>query len=68
MRDYLVTVCDACLRASCWHYDFPCDRVVEAGTREIPASELRKLGKEHESHFSREMIVRVRGSVREIIA
>lgn len=63
MTDYYVTVCDACLRASCWHMEFQCERSIEAGTRMLAASELRKLGREHESHYSRERLLKVCGVV-----
>lgn len=62
--DYLVTVCDACLRASCWHGEFYCDGSRGAGTKDIPASELVKMGSEHPSNFSREKLLRVCGSIR----
>lgn len=63
--DYLVTVCDACLRASCWHLIFPCHKAATSGTKDVHASTLRKLAKEHPSYFSREALLRVCGSVRE---
>jgi hypothetical protein len=64
--DYLVTVCASCLTASCWHYVFVCSNYQTAGIRDIPASELRKLGKEHPDNYSREEILRVCGAVREV--
>lgn len=57
-KDYLVTVCDRCLRASCWHYTFPCDQARSAGTKRVRASELRVLDLEHPSNYSREQLVR----------
>lgn len=63
--DYIVTVCDACLTASCWHYEFMCQRSQNAGTKEVRASELRALDKEHPDNFSREKLLRVEGRVRE---
>lgn len=64
-RDYMVTVCDACMRACCWHGLFLCDASQTAGTKDVPASELRKLGAEHSSYFTRAELIRVCGQVRE---
>jgi hypothetical protein len=47
----LVTVCDSCLRASCWHYIFPCDHYREAGLIDKTVDELRALNREHESYY-----------------
>jgi hypothetical protein len=46
-----VTVCAACLRASCWWWDFPCDATVGAGTTTRTIAELRALDREHPSYF-----------------
>lgn len=54
--DWRVTVCDACLTASCWHGEFYCERYRSAGTTTRWASELRELDREHPDHFSREHI------------
>lgn len=43
----LITVCDACLMASCWQGIFMCDRSQGAGTVQKTRSELRQLGLEH---------------------
>lgn len=64
-KDYLVTICDACLRASCWHGIFFCDAAAAAGTRDIPAKELRKLYAEHPSYYTRMALMRVCGTVTE---
>ena len=40
----MVTVCDKCLQASCWHGIFMCDEARYAGTVEMPVSELLRLG------------------------
>lgn len=63
-RDYWVTVCDHCLRASCWHGLFFCDDYTDAGTVEKKASELRKLKKEHSSYFSVKALTEHCGGVR----
>lgn len=47
-----VTVCSACLRASCWQGIFYCEDARGAGTREMRAEELRQLGREHEDYFT----------------
>jgi len=62
-KDYLVTVCDACLTASCWHGEFMCNAAYEAGTVEIRASKLREMGKESTENFSREKLLAVCGVV-----
>lgn len=46
-----VTVCSACLRASCWLDRFPCDRHATAGTVEKTLDELRALNLEHPSFW-----------------
>ena len=46
----LVTVCDSCLQASCWHGEFMCDNAKTAGTVEKTVNELKALGLEH-SHY-----------------
>jgi epoxyqueuosine reductase QueG len=46
-----VTVCDACLQASCWQGHFYCDEYRTAGTKELTISELKKLGREHSSYW-----------------
>jgi hypothetical protein len=48
-----ITVCDACLTASCWQGNFPCDKRRAAGTRELTERELNALGREHPSHYRR---------------
>src|ERR1700675_323703 len=47
MDDWMVTVCDACFKASCWQGIYPCDRAKTAGTVERKASELRELDREN---------------------
>ena len=59
--DYEVTVCDACLCASCWHGEFLCEKSRNAGTKRMLASALRKLDLEHPSNYSREKIALVCG-------
>lgn len=47
----LITVCDACLCASCWQYIFLCERYRSAGTRRMTVAQLRELGHESESYW-----------------
>jgi len=61
-RERLITVCDACLCASCWHMVFPCQDYQTAGTTKKTATELRKLKREHPSYYSRKEVERVCGS------
>lgn len=60
-RERLITVCDACLRASCWHMTFPCQDYQTAGTMKKTARELRKLDLEHPDYYSRKEVERVCG-------
>jgi len=66
MRDYWVTVCDKCLRASCWHFDLPCADYRNAGTVRKLASELRTMNLESHSHYSRKTIRKECGVVEEL--
>lgn len=49
----LITVCDACLRASCWQGKFCCKNYRTAGTRQLTVEELRRLDKEHPCYWKR---------------
>jgi hypothetical protein len=60
-RQRLITVCDACLKASCWHMVFPCGDYQTAGTTQKTARELRKLDLEHPDYYSRKEVERVCG-------
>ena len=46
-----VTVCSACLQASCWQGAFYCDEYKTAGTVEKTIAELKKLALEHPSYW-----------------
>jgi hypothetical protein len=46
-----VTVCDACLKASCWQGEFMCDDARSAGTVEKTIKELKELNLEHYSYW-----------------
>lgn len=52
-RIRLITVCDACMRACCWHGIFMCDESRSAGTTQKTASELRRLNREHSDYYSK---------------
>lgn len=47
-----VTVCSACLQASCWQGKFFCDDYGTAGTVEKTVSELRKLNLENPAYWA----------------
>ncbi len=66
-RDYLVTVCDACRTASCWHGDLVCASGARASTRDVLASVLRGECREHADNFSVATLHRVCGSVRYVV-
>jgi hypothetical protein len=51
VEERLVTVCDKCLMASCWHGTFMCDDAQGAGLIEKTVAELEKLGREHASYW-----------------
>ena len=60
-RIRLITVCDACFRACCWHGIMMCDYSQGAGTVQKTAAELRKIGAEHPDYYSRKEVERVCG-------
>jgi len=60
-RERLITVCDACLCASCWHGIFLCEDYQTAGTVQKTPRELRKLDREHPSYYSRAEVERHAG-------
>ncbi len=57
----IITVCDQCFRASCWHGVFMCDRARNAGTVDVSASKLDQMALEHPSNYSEEAIARLFG-------
>lgn len=46
-----ITVCDRCLRASCWQGLFMCDYARLAGTVQKTLEELKELNLEHPSYW-----------------
>lgn len=50
-KNELITVCDKCLKASCWSGAFMCDDSKHAGTVEKPRDELEAMGLEHSDHW-----------------
>lgn len=59
--DRLVTVCSACLCASCWHGEFMCWQAGGASTVQRTVRELKALNREHPSHYSVEKVREVCG-------
>jgi len=53
-RREMVTVCDACLTASCWYGEYMCQASQIAGTVDLPIETLRGLGREHEDYWYRD--------------
>jgi hypothetical protein len=47
----IITVCDACLQASCWQGIFYCNDYKTAGIRKITVRELRQISKESPSYW-----------------
>lgn len=45
--DAVITVCDSCLKASCWQGKFPCDYHLTVGTKHMTRRDLIELGLEH---------------------
>jgi len=52
--DRLVTVCEACKMACCWHGVFLCEDYRTAGTIQLSISELRRLTLEHPQYWEKE--------------
>ena len=48
----LVTVCAACLRASCWLNEHSCDNARSAGNTRRTVRELRELDREDPSYWA----------------
>lgn len=46
-----ITVCSACLQASCWQGEFYCDEARSAGTVEKTRKELEALALEHPDYW-----------------
>ena len=46
-----VTVCDACLQASCWQGIFMCDEARDAGIVVKTVAELKQLDREHPDYW-----------------
>jgi hypothetical protein len=49
-----ITVCSACLQASCWHGHIYCEKYTMAGTVEKTREELIALDREHPSYWDDE--------------
>lgn len=61
-RERLITVCDKCFCAGCWHGEIMCFDAQSAGTVQKSESQLKALAVEHPSAYSREKVERVCGS------
>lgn len=51
----VVTVCDRCLQACCWHGILMCDEAKGAGIVDLPIETLRTLAREHEDYWEEEL-------------
>jgi hypothetical protein len=60
--DRRVTVCAECLRASCWHGEFMCDKSRGADVTTRTVRELDALGYEHAEHYSSARVREVEGA------
>lgn len=58
-----VTVCAACLTASCWHGVFFCQCAKSADVTTRTVAELDSLGLEHPSNYSVESVRAVEGTL-----
>ena len=61
MNERMVTVCDACLTASCWHGEHLCQRSLTAGITQRTVGDLHRLGLEHPDNYSVERVREVCG-------
>ena len=57
----LVMVCAGCLRALCWHGEFPCDNAQSEDTTYKTVAELKSLGLEHPDNWSRAKMTDIYG-------
>jgi len=53
-----ITVCNACMRACCWHGMFMCDEARCAGITELTREQLVELGLESSEYWTQEGIER----------
>lgn len=56
-----VIVCDACLKASCWHGEYRCAEADIAGTTTRMVAELDELNREHPDRYSVSRVREVSG-------
>jgi len=50
-RKERITVCNKCLRASCWQGVFMCDQARDAGVVAVSRDRLAQMALEHESYW-----------------
>ena len=60
-NDKLITVCDACFCATCWHGIFLCDDAYGAGTVEKTVKELKNLNVEHPCYWADKHLNKIMG-------
>lgn len=66
-HERLITVCSACLTASCWHYEFICDEYRMAGIVKKGEYELNRLHLEHPDNYSKAKIDLICGSTEYVL-
>lgn len=57
---WTITVCDACMRATCWQGEFYCDRYKSAGTVDITVKRARELNIENPTYWLKDESVKAR--------
>ena len=57
----MITVCEACSTASCWHGDWMCEKATHAGSKELPRRKLLELSLENPEYFSDATLKEVTG-------
>lgn len=61
MSERRILVCSACLKASCWHGEWRCQKSPDASVTWRTERELDELGREPPSEYSVERIRQVNG-------
>lgn len=59
-----ITVCSECKMASCWYWQFPCEKAFTAGLIEMPVKELAKLNRENPSYWTEGAVEKYTGTRR----
>lgn len=58
--DWTITVCDACLTATCWQGEFYCEKAKGAGTREMTIAEARQRNQENPTWWLKDESIKQR--------